>query len=372
MQIGIDARSLGPTPTGVGTYLSEILKYHPFSSGSTRNHLFCHRPPAFPPADNVTLHISKVTRSLPWYLFRAHQAINKCSPDIFWGAQNLLPRNLSKSLPSVITIHDCVHQAGWGFSPSIAYNLVHRHYIPKAIQRSSRILTVSKFVADEIHRYYSVPHAKLEVTPPGVSSHFSPQNIKTSEIPKILDRYQIRMPFILGVGTLEPRKNLKTLLQAFALLPVNLRKTYQLVLAGKSGWRTKELFRSLKSLPRDCRVVLPGYVAQEHLPGIYAAAEIFVFPSLYEGFGLPVLEAMAAGCPVIASDSSSVKELLSSAGITVDPCSPAEEWSRSICRVALSSELQNELKAKGLLRAQQYRWGKCAETTFEVLRAVAR
>src|SRR2546425_5455517 len=84
MQIGIDARSLGPTPTGVGTYLSEILKYHPFSSGSTRNHLFCHRPPAFPPADNVTLHISKVTRGLPWYLFRAHQAINKCS-QIFFG-----------------------------------------------------------------------------------------------------------------------------------------------------------------------------------------------------------------------------------------------------------------------------------------------
>ncbi|PYV44515.1 MAG: hypothetical protein DMG06_06035 [Acidobacteria bacterium] len=371
MQIGIDARSLGLMQTGVGTYLSEILKHHPFSSGSARNHLFCHRPPAFPPADNITLHISKATRGLPWYLFRAHQVINDCSLNIFWGTQNLLPRNLSKSLPAVITIHDCVHQAGWGFSPSMAYNLVHRYYIPKAIRRSSKILTVSNFVADEIQRYYGVSHGKLEVTPLGVSSHFSAQNIKTNEIPTILDRYQIHMPFILGVGTLEPRKNLKTLLQAFALLPVNLRRKFQLVLAGKSGWRSKELSRSLKGLPPDCRVVLPGYIAHEHLPGIYAAAEIFVFPSCYEGFGLPVLEAMAAGCPVIASSSSSLKELVSTAGISLDPCSPAEEWSNSICKVALSSELRNELKAKGLLRAQQYRWEKCAETTFEVLRGVA-
>ena len=325
MQIGIDGRSLGPMQTGVGTYLSENLKHHPFTSGSARIHLFSHRPAATTLADPSTLHVSRAFYGLPWYLFSAYRTINNCQLDIFWGAQNLLPCNLSKALPCVITIHDCVHQAGWGFSPSIAYNLLHRYFIPQAIQRSSSILAVSNFVADEIQRYYGVTHAKLEVIPLGVSSHFSLQNIKASEIPRILDRYQIHTPFILGVGTLEPRKNLKTLLQAFGLLPINLRKKYQLVLAGKSGWRTKGLSQSLKSLPQDCRIVLTGYVAREHLPSIYAAAEIFVFPSLYEGFGLPVLEAMAAGCPVIASSSSSLKELISTAGITLDPRSPAEE-----------------------------------------------
>lgn len=358
-------------PTGVGTYLSEILKHQPFTSGSARIHLFSHCPPASSLADPVTLHLSKAFYGLPWYLFSAYKTINDCHLNIFWGAQNLLPCNLSKALPCVITIHDCVHQAGWGFSPSIAYNLLHRYFIPQAIQRSSRILAVSNFVADEIQHYYGVTHAKLEVIPLGVSSHFSLQRIKASEIPKILDHYQIRTPFILGVGTLEPRKNLKTLLRAVALLPGDLRKKYQVVLVGKSGWRTRELSQSLKALPQDCRVVLTGYVAQEHLPYIYTAAEIFVFPSFYEGFGLPVLEAMAAGCPVIASRASSLKELIGASGITLDPRSPAEEWSKSICRLAFSYELRNELKASGLLRARQYRWETCAETTFEVLRKSA-
>jgi glycosyltransferase involved in cell wall biosynthesis len=117
---------------------------------------------------------------------------------------------------------------------------------------------------------------------------------------------------------------------------------------------------------------LTGYVPESDLPFLYAAAEMLVFPSLYEGFGLPVLEAMAAGCPVIYSDSSSVKEVAGSAGLAVNPHSPAEEWGKAISRLALSSELRDSLRSRGLIQARKFRWEVCANRTVEIIQSIAR
>src|SRR5207342_3208752 len=129
-------------------------------------------------------------------------------------------------------IHDCVHQAGWVYAPSLTYNLLHRYFLPRAVQRSSKLLAVSSFVADEIRRYYDVPLSKLEVIPLGVSSRFQSTNIDVARISQALTNLQIEIPFILWVGTLEPRKNLAKLLEAFALLPSDLKRRLQLVLVG--------------------------------------------------------------------------------------------------------------------------------------------
>jgi glycosyltransferase involved in cell wall biosynthesis len=371
MLIGIDGRPLGPMKTGIGTYLSEMLRQPPFSSNAANIHLFSHRPIASP-VNQLSLHVARATYGLPWYLFRSHRDINRFNLGVFWGSQSLVPAHLSATIPSVITIHDCVHQAGWVYAPSLTYNLLHRYFLPRAVQRSSKLLAVSSFVADEIRRYYDVPLSKLEVIPLGVSSRFRSTNIDVTRISQALTSFQIEIPFMLWVGTLEPRKNLAKLLEAFALLPSDLKGRLQLVLVGKKGWGQRKTVSSLKVLSKDCRVLLTGYVAEETLPYIYAAADAFVFPSLYEGFGLPVLEAMAAGCAVIASNIPSLKEIVGKAGVTLDPTDPAENWSKSIAKVLRSPELRRQLRASGFLQAEKYRWDNCAMMTYDVFRAIAR
>jgi glycosyltransferase involved in cell wall biosynthesis len=371
MLIGVDGRSLGPTKTGIGTYLSEILSCQPFTSNATNIHLFSHRSIASP-VEQLGLHVAQATYGLPWFLFRSHKSINRFNLDLFWGPQGLLPAHLVRTIPSVITIHDCVHQAGVAYAPSVTYNLLHRHFLPKAVRRSSKILAVSNFVADEIRRFYGVSPTKLEVTPLGVSSRFWLSNIDTTKIRQVLANLQIEPPFVLWVGTLEPRKNLGKLLAAFALLPAGFRRRLMLVLVGNKGWGQRKIVSSLKALSRECRVLLTGYVKDEDLPYIYSAAQVLVFPSFYEGFGLPVLEAMAAGCPVIASDTSSLKEVVGKAGKTLAPTAPAEDWSQSITQVLGSPELRGQLQQEGFLQAGKYKWDDCATMTNEVLRAIAK
>ena len=245
---------------------------------------------------------------------------------------------------------------------------------------------VSRFVADEVMRYLRAPASKIEVTPLGVRREFfgevkaSPES-KAGIVCKpgdlgaqqgaVLARYGITSPFVLGVGTLEPRKNLRTLLEAFALLPSRLANQFQLVLAGKPGWGTANLERYLLNYAKRSSLVLTGYVAETDLRALYASARMFVFPSFYEGFGLPVAEAMASGCPVIASTAASLQEVAGSAAIFVDPKSPPEEWSRAMVRVADSAELRHSLAIAGRERAGRFSWETCAQQTSEALRNVA-
>ncbi len=371
MRIGIDARSLGPLRTGVGTYLSEILNCWPEEEG-VEFHPFSHQEVRFPMKRQFRCQTDSYRWGLPWYLFRSHKIMNQSSLDVFWGAQNLLPRKLPGEIPAVITIHDCVHLQAFNYSPSLPYRLLHRYFFPQSVRRSSRILAVSSFVAGEIQRYYGTASAKIEVTPLGVRESFRREQMNLEKTTETIARYKIEMPFILGVGTLEPRKNLRKLLQAFSKIPQNLQGKYQLVLVGKPGWRNRELMQQIRSHPQASQIRLTGYVPESDLPYFYAAAEMLVFPSFYEGFGLPVLEAMASGCPVISSNAASLPEVLGQAAIQIDPESPAEEWSKTITRLLSSEDLKDSLRSMGLLRARDFSWEKCAQQTLEVLKNVVK
>ena len=291
--------------------------------------------------------------------------------DLFWGVQGLIPFGLRRQLPVVITIPDCVHRMGVGYAPSALYNYLHRLLLPVSVRRARKILTISRFVAGEIHEYYGVPLSQIEVISPGVSAPFFRSNIPEGKTTGVLEKYRIVRPFILAVGTLEPRKNLSTLLRAFALLPADLRSVYHFVLVGKMGWHSDSLEADLRSHPLCSRIIRTGYVSADELPHLYAGADMLVFPSLYEGFGFPALEAMAAGCPVIASSTSGLGELVGSAGMVVDPYGPVIEWAQAIEKVAKSSSLRDELIGKGLSRTKEYRWSVCAKTTADLLYRVA-
>jgi glycosyltransferase involved in cell wall biosynthesis len=371
MKIGIDARSLTLFKTGIGIYLSEILDCWRKSDIPSKVCLFSNREAEIPWDRPFEKRIANKGLGLPWYLFQSHHEINQYRPDVFWGTQFLLPRWLSRDIPAVVTIEDCVHRLGFAYAPSVLHNLLHRHYIPAAINRAARILTISKFVADEIAHCYGVSPKRIEVTPLGVNPIFQEEQIDRDKMKEVLRRHGIVPPFILGVGTLEPRKNLKLLLEAYARLPHMLRESYCLVLVGKSGWKGAEIKRQISVHPCASRIRLVGYLPRTDLPFFYAAASMFVFPSFYEGFGLPVLEAMAAGCPVISSNSSSLKELVGDSGLTLSPHRSAQEWAELMEHLATTSSLASELRMKGLARASVFSWSACATRTHEVLQESA-
>ena len=367
MRLGIDARSLGPLRTGVGTYLHEILRCWSDAKSEEEIHLFSHQPICLDVESSCKSHVTPASWGLLWYLFQSSRSIRTCEPNIFWGAQNLLPTSLPDKISAVITIHDWVHRWGVGLAPSLAYNLIHRYYVPRSIRKSNRILAVSRFVADEIMKYYGAPSHFIEITPLGVNKAFWKSQLDPGKISSVLNRLELEPPYILGVGTLEPRKNLTVLLEAFALLPVRHQRTHQLVLVGKKGWGEDKLLELIRSHPQCSQIRLPGYVLGSDLPYVYAAAEMFVYPTVYEGFGLPALEAMAAGCPVVASKVASLPEVVGSAGYWVETIGSSSDWSKAICRLAESRELRESLSSEGILRAAHFPWEKCAKLTREVL-----
>jgi glycosyltransferase involved in cell wall biosynthesis len=371
MHIGIDARSLSWLEAGVGTYLSEILTGWPENKDGQRISLFSHQPILFPASAAMVHRVFLSRWGLPWYLFQAGRLINQLKPDVFWGAQNLLPRSLSSAIPSVITVHDCFRPLGQYDAPSLVNNWMHRHYLPDAAQRCYKILTVSRFVADELVRLLGVSAHKIEVFSPGVRREFFEAYSQESEIEKAVERYGLTRPFVLGVGTPEPRQNLKTLLTAFASLPTHLTESRQLVLAGKLGWKSRQLAGYLRSYPQTSRLKLIGYVRYDDLPFLYAGAEMLVFPSLHEGFGLPVAEAMAAGCPVIVSNTAALPEVTGSAGLLANPAGSPAEWARAIEQLASSVELRHALSEAGRSQARKFSWEGCSQRIAHLLKSVA-
>ena len=385
MNIGVDSRSLGPLKTGVGTYLSQVLDHWPADQLDSFL-LFSHQSIGYRETPTVRHCVADAQLGLAWYLLRSRSLVSRSPLALFWGTQGLLPLRLPNTLPAVITIHDCTHQHGIRYAPSAPYNWVHRCLLPSAVRRARRILVVSRFVADEVMRTLRLPASKIEVTPLGVRPEFfsrvqkeshdeaglKHESDKLNRQNAVLEKYQIKMPFILGVGTIEPRKNLRTLLEAFARIPSRLQNRFQLLLAGKPGWGTDELHSYLKSYAYRDRLILTGYVPEDDLRTLYSCAEMFVFPSFYEGFGLPVVEALASGCPVIASTAGALREVTGSAAILVGPNDPPEEWARAMVRIAESPELRRSLALAGPEQARQYSWESCAQKTSEVFRDVVR
>jgi len=217
-------------------------------------------------------------------------------------------------------------------------------------------LTISEHSRNAIIDYYALKPEKVVVTYPGVKMDKSKR--KTN-----LKKYGVKGDFLLYVGTLQPRKNLNKLIEAFSRLG---GQDLKLVIVGKKGWLYKEIFGKVKELGLTKKVIFTGYVPYEELSAFYQQAQCFVLVSLYEGFGLPVLEAMHYGCPVVASNVSSLPEVVGQAGILVDP-NNIEDIARGIKKAIQNRE---ELVQKGYKQVKKFSWDKCAKETLKVLEGV--
>jgi len=238
-----------------------------------------------------------------------------------------------------------------------------RLFIRQTARRSAKVITGSQFSKSDISARYGLAPEKIAVIPCGVSSRFGEAH-EPGRLQKTLAKHKIRQPYILSVSRLNPRKNLVSLASAFSRLKSELNLPHQLVLAGRGDYETARTIASIREAA-GVDVILTGFVDDEDLPSLYQGADIFVYPSLFEGAGLPVLEAMAAGVPVIASNTSSLPETVGDAGLTVDPLS-VDEIAQAIGRLATDHDLKEECRRKGRLRAAEFSWVTPARKTLRI------
>lgn len=239
--------------------------------------------------------------------------------------------------------------------------------VPRAVRRANRVLADSRSTADDLITLLGVPATRIAVVYGGIGPEFHPVTDEAT-LAAVCARYGLRRPFILAVGTIEPRKNYSRLVEAVARLRQH-RPELTLVIVGAKGWLYQELFATIERLGQGSAVIFPGYVADADLPAIYSAAAALAFPSLYEGFGFPVLEAMACGTPVVCSNVSSLPEVAGEAALQVSP-EDVNALAAALSRLLGDPALRADLIARGREQAARFPWSAAATTLLQVYRGI--
>jgi glycosyltransferase involved in cell wall biosynthesis len=314
------------------------------------------------PARSVALGY-KPWRMLVWLGQLAHVGFNRLTPDagLFHATEHLLLP--LRGVPTVLTVHDLIFRLLPG-----QHKPLNRWYLnlsmPLFCRRAAHIIAISEQTRRDVVSAYGVPADKISVIYEAADPRFRPQSPEA--IAAARARYHLPERYLLSVGTIEPRKNLARLLAAFERLHAE-GLTDVLVLAGKRGWLTGEFDAALERSPSKQAVVFPGFIADADLPAVYAGAQVLVMPSLYEGFGLPVLEGMACGVPVACSNCSSLPEIAGQAALFFEP-TDAYDISDALRRLLRDPELQDALRGAGLRQAGRFSWERTAQETLAVYR----
>ncbi len=282
--------------------------------------------------------------------------------DLLHSMAFVLPAMLP--VPAVVTVYDL----SFMYYPH-SFPRLQRWYLrwqtAQACHRARRIIVISQASGQDVQRFFGVPPQRIDVIMPGVDEMYAPP--APQAVAAFRQRRQLPPRFVLHVGTLQPRKNIPLLLEAFARLPLS---QMHLVLVGGKGWLYEEIFARVAALGLQERVHFAGYVPDAELPLWYGAAELLALPSLYEGFGLPLVEAMACGCPVLATNASSLPQAVGEAGLLLPP-DDAEAWAEGMTAVLQDAALRATMVAKGLVQAQQFSWERAGvETAVSYQRAL--
>lgn len=292
------------------------------------------------------------------------QGIQKNKPDLYHEPNFLAYKS---NLPTIITVHDLSWIKFPEVHPPTRVREMNR-FFESGIKRASHIITDAEFIRQEFIEHFNYPADRVTAIPLGVNQSFTPYSQERTKA--TLTKHKLEHGnYILAVGTLEPRKNLIVAIDAFLLLPQALRQKYPLVIAGSKGWLLGDLEKKLAPLIQSGEIKLLGYVAQDELPHIFAGALTLIFPSIYEGFGLPPLEAMACGVPVIASNNSSIPEVVGDTGILLNS-TDAQGFANAMQNFIENPALRTSLSQRALERSKQFTWEKCALNTLEVYKKV--
>ncbi len=365
MRIGFDARMI--EWSGVGSYSKNLLKA--LSGIDTQNEyvLFCHPETVelIPEAPNFT---KKLVKQPVFSLFRQFgwiDELKEANLDIFHSPHFVFPPVIP--CPSVATIHDLIPLVVPAVMPSRGDRFYYKRANRSALGRVKGVIAVSECTKQDIIRFFGTSEEKIWVIYEAAAPEF--REIKDESLLKIvLNKYGLQRPFILNVGNPKPHKNWTGLIRAFAELKKR-KFEHKLVLVGPDDPRFLEPKRLAGQLSLESDVIFIKFVEKEYLPMLYNAADVFVFPSFYEGFGLPPLEAMACGTPVVCSKAASLPEVVGDAALVIDP-SDIRGLAAVVGNVISDESLRKSLREKGLARAAQFSWQRTAEQTLEVYKEV--
>ena len=374
-QLGINASALLSPLTGIGRYTFHLV---------TELQQLLQRPPWLFYATDWHQEIRSA--ALPGAV-GLKKVIKRWLPDSYRLARMLMQQRFSAGVrrhqvglyhepnylafdyrgPTVVTVHDLSWIRYPETHPAERVRVMDR-LMPEIMRRADHVVVDSAFVRAEVMAHYGIAAERVSTVLLGVGAEFHPMDESLCEA--VLRRYGLHFgQYLLTVGTLEPRKNLVTALAAFAQLPAALRRRMPLVIAGGAGWRMEGFAADVRQMVARREVILTGYISQAELPALYSAARMLVFPSLYEGFGLPPLEAMACGTPVIVADRASLPEVVGAAAILVEALDVAA-MALQIQRLIEDEGLHQSLSEAGVQRARQFSWRRCALQTLSVYQSV--
>ncbi len=363
MHLAINASELGRHRGGNETFIAGLVSGLDALAPANRISLLTCRwdsPVAVPAAfHQVDL---GVYRQLPFFVWQQTRALKRIRAD--WYLSNFF---FPLFLPcrGIVAVHDLSFRAHPEYFPWFVAQYM-RWLTGRAVQQAKWVITISEFSRQELLRFYPVASEKVRVIPLGVEKRFAPpsgpHNDRTDQA--FLAQYGVEAPYILALGNIHPRKNLARLLDAYLLLRQQRQDLPAMVWSGLQYWDSHELVQRA----REAGVVLTGFVAKEHLPALYRQASLLVYPSLYEGFGLPTLEAMACGTPVVASNTTSLPEVVGQAALTVNP-TDARAIAASIARLLDEPGLRQSLVGAGLKWAAGFTWKRTARQVLDLLEA---
>lgn len=372
MNIGIDARAARwYRGTGIGTYTYQLIYNINLMDKLNRYLLFLpdENISDLNPGDNIDIRlISEDRKENFWEEIDIPNLLTDTGIDVYHVPQNGIGLPKEKHCPFVITLHDVIpYKMPETVGPQ--YLDIYQREIPEIVPACDGIITVSNYSKQDIVKTLNYPEEKVFVTHLAAEDIYFPRN-KQECREFVRKNYGINEKFILYVGGFSPRKNIRGLIQAFSLIKDKLKGEYKLVILGKKG-RSYYDYRDLTySLNLKEEVVFPGYVPVEELPLFYNAADIFCYPSFYEGFGLPPLEAMACGTPTIAANTTSIPEILGEDSLYINPWD-VDDMSSKLLNLIEDRNLHEKMIFKGLKRSSMYSWKKAAVETIQVLREIA-
>ncbi|MFH0839002.1 MAG: glycosyltransferase family 1 protein [Candidatus Omnitrophota bacterium] len=363
MNIAVDVRStLKKTKTGIGVYASNIINAFSAVDKEDTFLLYSKVKPFDRKRKLPDLPAKNFCHRVNYFNFPLRSVLGRNVDVLYTLSYDLKP---SKGMKFVLVVCDIIPKVWpYGHTDDVLRNF---DTTMKIIQYADAIITISHSTHNDLIAHYDVPKEKVFMIYPGVDTYFRKIDIGMDEKLSFLSKFNIKENFILNVGTIEPRKNLKNLLIAFK--EVAHKINHQLVVVGMKGWMYQEVLSQVETLELSDRVIMPGYISNEELLMFFNLSDIFIYPSFYEGFGFPVAEAFRCKVPVITSRTSALKEIAEGVSLLVDPREPAS-ISEALENLCNNKGLQDELAQKAYARSLEFDWLTCAAQTLAVFRKV--
>lgn len=366
MRIVFIADALDIQYAGVHVYTREIIRA--VTSLDKKNEYILIRPESKNQYEGIEEVIVPLSEKIPMHRgMRQYGAIpsaaRKLNPDIVIEPGHFGPFFLPKKVKRVTVIHDITPVIMPEYHIFMS-RVFHKIFLPGILKRANHIITNSEYTKSDVTTHYPITKNKTTAILLGKNEDFKPDH-RTD----FLEKYKIKKPYLLYVGTIEPRKNLSRLIAAFEKLNKNGIGNHQLVLAGKKGWKIDDLYTQIENSSAKNNIILTGFVDKEDLAPLYTNADVFVYPSYYEGFGLPILEAMACGVPTVTSNTSSLPEVGGDAALYFDPMS-VDDIYQTLAKLLTNENLLLEMKKKGLERAKIFSWEKAGRESIDLFERI--